>query len=407
MSTTDSDRTVELEELSNNNKTIDKLKEIKNENDTGPKSEELKLLNKKTKKAPEKGKKSKEALEKEQAEEINAQARNIQFIKDLTNDSFYTGHELDNTFIVFKSINEIIFLIYTGDNKSIIAFDLIDNRIICKVINAHDKYITNFRHYSDANKERDLLLSVSYEDNNIKIWNILNWNCILNLKDIYKRGKIYSAGFLDYKSKIYIIISNYNVYINYQPIKVLDLNGNEKKEIDDSKDKTAFIDSFYDKKLGKNYIVTGNRGFVKSFDFRENKLYHKYRHNQKDEMHTSIIMNIKDNAVEMIESCNDAYIRIWNFHTGKLIKKIKPCNSRLYGICLWYKEYVLVGCEDETIKLIDLKNEKNIMSLTGHTGRVFTVKTINLPEYGECLISQSWLAKQIKLWSVKTEKNNV
>ena len=105
MSTTDSDRTVELEEL-NNNKTIDKLKEIKNENDTGPKSEELKLLNKKTKKVVEKGKKTKADLEKEQAEEINSQARNIQFIKDLTNDSFYTGHELDNTFIVFKSINK-------------------------------------------------------------------------------------------------------------------------------------------------------------------------------------------------------------------------------------------------------------------------------------------------------------
>ncbi len=36
-----------------------------------------------------------------------------------------------------------------------------------------------------------------------------------------------------------------------------------------------YIDVYYDKALCKNYILTGQECFIKSYDYNENKLYHK------------------------------------------------------------------------------------------------------------------------------------
>ena len=58
------------------------------------------------------------------------------------------------------------------ENKSIITLNLINNKKIIEIKNAHNNYITNLRHYLDKNNNRDLLLSVSNVDFNIKIWNV-------------------------------------------------------------------------------------------------------------------------------------------------------------------------------------------------------------------------------------------
>ena len=49
---------------------------------------------------------------------------------------------------MFKSINtfDILYLIYTNENKSILFFDLINNKKIIEIKNAHNKFITNFRY---------------------------------------------------------------------------------------------------------------------------------------------------------------------------------------------------------------------------------------------------------------------
>ena len=335
--------------------------------------------------------------------EINP--KNIQFIKDILNDSFYVGNELDNIFTVFTSYYyNIAYIIYTSYNKSIICYDLIENKKLIKIIQAHNKSITNFRHIADEINERDLILSLSNDDNNVKIWNFNNWQCILDLKNAYKIGKIYSSCFLNYKNNIYIIVSNNNNYLNYQPIKVFDLKGKEQKQINDSKDKTVFIDSYYDINSEKCYIISGGRGFIKSYDFHENKEYHRYSNKKNISIHMSIVIHKRNDIIELIESSNDGYIRIWNFHTGEVLKKIKVSHNRLYGICIWYDDFLLAGCKDKTIKLIDLKNEKNIKNLPGHNDRVFTIKKIILPVYGQCILSQSLLENQIKLWSIK--RNN-
>ena len=183
-------------------------------------------------------------------------------------------------------------------------------------------------------------------------------------------------------------------------IKVFDFNGNNVKEINDSNEDTYFIETYYNDKLNKNYIITGNKGYIKSYDFINNKIFHTYDDND-GKCHYSLIINDGN----LIDSSGEGNIKIWNFQTGVLLNKIYVCDNILFGMCLWNKDYLFVGTmKDYSIKVIDLKNGKEIKDLTGHNNFVLTIKKIIHPKYGECLVSQDchgYSDNQIKIWSIK------
>ena len=162
------------------------------------------------------------------------------------------------------------------------------------------------------------------------------------------------------------------------------------------------MDICYDNKTSKNYIITSNIGFISSYDFKESKLYHKYSDNDISD-HSNIIIFKKDKDLQLIETSSEGIIRIWNFNIGILIKKIKinEVYWNLNGICLWDNDNILVGCDDKTIKLIELQTGILIKSLMGHTENILSIKKINHPIYNECLISQGRRYDQIKLWIIK------
>ena len=318
-------------------------------------------------------------------------------IKDLTKDSF-TINNSDNTFIVFNSIDDIFFLIYANDYNSIISYNLLNNIKINEIKNAHDYNIINFRHFLDKTLKRDLIISISGNDNNIKLWNFNNYECLLNLKNVNNNGYLFSACFFNYNNQNYIISSNLTNLDNVDPIKIFDFNGKIVKNIDDYDSGTIFIDTFYDNKTYKNYIITSNIGYIKSYDYNKNQIYKKYCDNDEG-FHYNILINNKQEVVKMIESSEDGNIRIWDFHLGLLIDKIKVSNNGINGFCLSNDNgYLYVGCDDKQIKIINLNNGHIVRSLSGHNKRVLTVKKIILPNYGECLISQGEYNDQIKLW---------
>ena len=59
--------------------------------------------------------------------------------------------------------------------------------------------------------KRDLIISISDRDNNLRIWNVKNWDCILNIPDINSIGYICSACIINDSNENYIISSNCNV----------------------------------------------------------------------------------------------------------------------------------------------------------------------------------------------------
>ena len=329
---------------------------------------------------------------------LNTEEINITFKEDIVHDCYI--NYFDNMFCVFNSVNNILYLIYLSktekDTNSLISYNMNDNKIINIIKNPHNTCITNLRHYLDSKNKRDLLLSISSKSNNIKIWNINNFECILDLKNVNQNGLLFSACFFIENNQIFLMTSNYNFH-NPEPIKLFDLEGNKIKEINDSNDSTIFIDNYYDIKMSKVFIVTGNKGNVKSYDYSENKLYHTYN-NDDTSNHNCIIIANNENIIKLIESSSHGRIRIWDFHKGQIIRTIRVYRiGSIYGLYLYNNEYFFAACSDKKIRLINISRCRIFKDFIGHSSDVFSIKKLNHPTYGECLISYS---NEIKLWLI-------
>ena len=318
--------------------------------------------------------------------------KNIKLFRDLANNSYSIG--TNNSFCVFKSINDLLILIYTNDRFSIISYNILDFKLMNEIKNAHCKYIINFRHFLDKNNNRDLVLSS--DSNTIKIWNLNNLECIVIIQNFYTGGIMFSSCFLNNNNNIYIVTSNYK----FGPIKIFDFNKQKIKEMNYSNDGIYFIDCYYDKTLAKSFIITGNDNYIKSYDYERNNIYHIYIDNNIKENHISFIINTKEENVKLIDASETGNIRIWEFHSGALLNKIK-FDIKLNCICLWSDEYYFIGCRDKTIKLINLDKKVIENNLKGHNNRVVAIKNITHPIYGNCLISQNLEIGKIKLWTFK------
>ena len=164
---------------------------------------------------------------------------------ELINDSYTYTFPNNNTFTIFKSINDILYLIYSNKNKSFISYNIIDNKKIIEIKNAHKDYITYFKHHLDLKNKIDLVISLSRHIN-LKLWNVNKWECLFNMNKI---GILYSACFLLENNQSYIITG-----IPF--FKIYDLKGNIIKELIEPNDITYIVDTYFDKNLKKNFIIT-------------------------------------------------------------------------------------------------------------------------------------------------------
>ena len=125
-------------------------------------------------------------------------------------------------------------------------------------------------------------MSISKKDNNLKLWNANTWENICNLKEVNRNDFLYSASFLSENNNNYIITSNgcnrqqYMNLHNFELMKIYNFNGEKIKELPETNDCTFFVDIYYDKKLSKNFIITGNYNYIKSYDYDKGVVYHKY-----------------------------------------------------------------------------------------------------------------------------------
>jgi regulator of replication initiation timing len=321
---------------------------------------------------------------------------NIHYLTELTDDS-YSHWGIDNTFTTFTTLDNTSYLVYSTEQYSIHFYNLNEQKLVKEIQNAHsEEQITNFRHFVDKFKKRDILMSISADSKNVRLWDIKNWELITNITKIYKTGYLYSASFLIDDDKNYIVTCNSSQ--KSEGIKIFDFYGVQTKEIPNSNEDTYFIDTYYDKKLFKYFILTGNIGYVKSYDFSDKKLYYKYFDKGNNRGHDSIIIDDSKDLVKLIESSGDGYIRVWKFHGGILLNKISIGKYELRGICLWNSNYLFVGCTDNTIKLVEIKNGLVMKSLVGYNNEVCTIKKIRHPTFGECILTQGWENEQIRLW---------
>ena len=341
-------------------------------------------------------------MKKINCEKDNSKEHTIEFLNNIIDDSF-AQYIKNDSFCIFKSIEDILYLIYSTKNNSIIFYNIVDSKKMNTIKNAHTQHITSFRHFLDNFNKRDLILSISLDDLNLKIWNVNCCECLLNIDKVYEEGGLHSACFLNYNEQIYIIVGNENLY-DTKNIKVFDLNGNLVKKINDSNYNVNYIDIFYDIHNSKIYILVCHDDNVKSYDYKDNVIYKIYDDENekysidKDNYHKYLIINNKE---ELIESAKNGIIKIWDFHSARLIQKIKVNCDTLHCFLFLNTKYLLAGFDNQILSLIEIKRGKSIKNFYCHKEEVVEIVKINHPKYGQSIITQGFGEDSLKLWKLK------
>jgi len=86
----------------------------------------------------------------------------------------------------------------------------------------------------------------------------------------------------------------------------------------------------------------------------------------------------------------------------KVIKIIDNCE--LYSICLRDEDSFFIGCGDGKIIFSNIGYNKNLI-IGNHKRFVISLKTINHPKFGDCLISFSY-DEEIRIWFLKSVNLN-
>ncbi len=340
--------------------------------------------------------------EKKNHNKINFDSKppiNLKVYKTLTQSS-YIRYSLDNCFAAFTTLNDELLLVYSTKFKSLECFDLIKQKYIKTILNAHNGIITTIRHYCPQKINKDLILTGSNGDYCAKIWDIETWECIFNLNKIYSKGNMYSICILfdQYQKETLLFTSSDSDYV-----KIWGINGNLIKNINKTNNNEVYlVDTYYDNKEYKYYLITGEMKCVRTYDLNTHQLFRTYSDNNSFSEHVCAFIYTPAKVAgltKLVESEFYGSVRIWNFHNGNMIKKMDICRRiPLISMCLWNENYLLVSCADNTIKLIDFKNNVFIKSFSGHNNEVCTIQKIIHPTHGECLISQGLANEQIKMW---------
>ena len=271
-------------------------------------------------------------------------------------------------------------------NNENVNNNVINNKIDINIENNNNENIINNNNLNNNNlkdeKESNIILNDTnneYEDNN-------------NIKDNENLNNNYNE-------------ENNNISNDNNNIENDNMSNNEDNStnniliIEEEFNNVYFIETYYSKEKNFTYIIACCSENVKSYNFNLNILYHKYIDEERPKkIHSSATIKERENITHLIEAALDGYIRIWDFHQGILLKRIMVCEEGVKGICLWDDNYLCVGCDDKSIKFLEMNEEKITKILFGHKMKICCIKKINHHKYGKCLISKGWGGDFIKLW---------
>ena len=304
--------------------------------------------------------------------------------KRLSFSGYIKNSLLDNiyfdSFIIYESIiNNNLNLIFQDQKYSIICYNIETNQKIIEIKfeeNNCTYEVSSFAHIRNLQNKLDLIIVGFSCLNVVQVWDSEKWECILNLKNIYKGGRLGYVNFLRNENEI-LLVTCQNHYSEIKGINVFNLNGQKIKELKDSnKEKVYYFVTFFHK--DNNFIVAGCDLKVISYDFNNNKI-NKIFHDLGEYYngsHVYIRVIENQNNIKIIESCYDGKIRIWDFNSGELIQKINVSNEALFGFSLFKDEYLIIG-GDGKILLLNLKKNNECSEFEIGNNPIVTINGIN------------------------------
>ena len=303
-----------------------------------------------------------------------------------------------NIMQIFKSVNNLLYLVYLDYNGYIICYDLNNNQIVSEINN--NQLINNINHCLDYENKRDLIISSG--KTGLQLWDLKNIECLIQIKNI----NITYSCFMNENNNIYILYSYLSSDKKEYKINIIDLNANIIKELNCSDDKIYFIDTYYDENINKNYIITGNFGCIVSYDYINNKTYHSYTapknfHQNifvdKNNFYLYVIIKKINEIIQLIGLNKKGTIKIWNFHTEELIREIKITKDifeveKINSMYLWDNDYLFIGWENLLI-IMQLSNFNIIKKINYKYDKILNINKIIHRQYGEILMIQAFEKK--------------
>ena len=301
----------------------------------------------------------------------NENTFNLKYLFKITFDSDFNDLDID-LYEIFKSINDITYIVYLNYKQSLVCYDLYHGKYICEIKVKYNERILNIKHLLDTNCKRDLLITNGYSI--IRVWDIYNMECIFKLNEL---RTIKASNFLVIDKNIYIMYS-YKDFL-YE-IKIIDLDGHEIKKINDSEKRPIYyIGSYYDIKLDQNYIISCNKERIKSYNYKDNKLYRIYNHKlYQYKFHYQILTDNKNTRIVTLD-------KIWDFHSGELLKDFSFYKS--HCSYLLHKNFLMFEKINE-LYIIDtyLGQIVKIIKVMQAGGNIYNIKKMVIPKIGKCFL---------------------
>ena len=318
----------------------------------------------------------------------------FEFKKDITSNA-PTYCSATQMFSAFTSLKGEALASWVTKENTIELYDLEKDALVKSVKDAHLKDIHSCRHFVDIKNNKDLLITCSY-DKSIKVWDIENLEKpFIDIQNAHSNGFIFTSCILSHEKmdENYIISG-----ADDESIKIFDFNG---KFLDKSvkvSDYVNLLDVFYYKREKKFCIINANSHDIRIYNFDDLKIYKTYiEKNSSSHAHVIVYENEKEDKVYLIDSDMKGFIHIWDFDTEECLKTIF-LQTIINGICFWNEQYIACTGRDKKIKIVDIKEAKIVRLITGHEKETISVQKINVPKYGDCLVSHG-KDGLLKIWS--------
>lgn len=325
--------------------------------------------------------------------EFKENPNNLTFSHNICENA-HKSNSIDCVFTCFKSVKNEYIVLWGTPTFYIEAYDMTLAKVVISK-NAHTSTIFSCRHYID-NTKTDIILTSSY-DKSVKLWNFnAGLKNILNITNAHTGLYIYSACLLVNSLK-----DDKNYVITSAPSELMkkwDMKGALVGEFGVNTTSTYFVSTYSDTKKKQDYVINCNSVDVKSYD-SSLTLYKTYKAINNSTWHMSASIIEKKDVTILVESDGTGNIKYWDFHLAVVLKQVASPGVNLRGLCVWNENYIISSGSDHAIKIYNMKNLVMSSSFINHTSTVCSVMKINVPKYGECLISHA-LDGKLKLWTI-------
>lgn len=312
------------------------------------------------------------------------------------------SYTIDSVFASFVTNDSNYLLAWGNQSFTVDVYDLKSNQIL-QNMKGHTQHIFTVRHFFDHREPNDYLLSTSY-DKKLMVWKYCKEKCLFELMVSINTGH---SGLFMYSGLILFdltlldkspIESSFAISaVPNEQLKIFNMKGTYLRSMGNKTDYVYYLNSFFDTKTNSYHIINANSLDVRVYGFKEGDLIKVFK-DQSVGWHMSAFVAQLDQVNYLFESDGNGNLRIWNYETEQLYKKMVSPGSNLRGIVLWNEEYLISASSDKSFKIFNIKEEKVIHTQPSHENVLCTISKFQHPVHGECLFSSA-IDGKIKLWT--------